>query len=144
MAKKIIIDANRITECATEDPDCDHAPVAKRLFENRTTTIQAVVGGKLLREYLKCNAAWRRIKTLEQAGRLLRFSSAEVDEIATDIEKQGDLKSDDPHVLALAQKSGSRTLFSHDTDLIDDFTNPKLLKPRGSVYKRAEHEHLLR
>ena len=47
--------------------------------------------------------------------------------------------SDDPHVVALAQLSGARLLYSNDTDLMQDFRNRNLIdRPRGRIYSTDE------
>ena len=61
-------------------------------------------------------------------------------------------KSDDHHVIALAQLSGARLLYSNDSALHDDFGNKSLIdQPRGRIYSTKEsstfrnvHRHLLR
>jgi hypothetical protein len=55
-----------------------------------------------------------------------------------------ELRSNDPHVIALARASGARTLCSRDRELHKDFKNPALVNdPRGSVYQSPSHRHLL-
>ena len=50
-------------------------------------------------------------------------------------------KSNDSHVLALAQISGARLLYSNDTDLQQDFKNGGLInRPRGKVYSTRESQ----
>ena len=39
--------------------------------------------------------------------------------------------SNDSHIVALAIVSGARVVVSRDQALAEDFTNPKLLKPKG-------------
>lgn len=52
-------------------------------------------------------------------------------------------KSDDEHVIALAQVSGARLLYSDDSDLQDDFRDPKLISnPRGRVYTTLRHQDI--
>ena len=48
---------------------------------------------------------------------------------------RGAVKSDDPHIIALAQVSGARLLYSNDKSLQQDFKNKDLINnPRGKVY----------
>ena len=55
-----------------------------------------------------------------------------------------DLRSDDPHVLALARATGARLLHTGDRDLMADFKNKKFLaQPRGKVYSTAANARLL-
>ncbi len=54
------------------------------------------------------------------------------------------LRSDDPHIVALALSSGCRLLFTHDQLLIDDFTDVDIVpRPRGKIFKYAAHVKLL-
>ena len=60
------------------------------------------------------------------------------DEVDTQTEKlkdDGKYKSDDPHILALAQLSDVRLLYTNDGDLQQDFGDKNLIdNPRGKVY----------
>lgn len=48
--------------------------------------------------------------------------------------------SDDEHIIALAQISGARLLYSNDGDLHKDFRNKNLIdNPRGKVYSTREN-----
>ena len=54
------------------------------------------------------------------------------------------LKSNDPHVLALARYTGTRLLFTGDSQLIQDFKNSEVInKPRGKVYSNSTNANLL-
>ena len=51
--------------------------------------------------------------------------------------------SDDQHVIALAQVSGARLLFSNEPNLHRDFKSKRLIdKPRGKVYSNKESKDL--
>jgi hypothetical protein len=93
-------------------------------------------------ELCKVGAVQRLLVALSRAGRLRRFD--ELDE--RKLSHRADVRSNDPHVLALAVASGARTLVTSDGDLTTDFRNPKIIHgPRGSVYQHpAKHGHLLR
>lgn len=53
------------------------------------------------------------------------------------------LRSDDPHVIALAIESGARLLYSHDRLLQQDFGDATLIdNPRGKVYSTAVNHNL--
>ena len=54
------------------------------------------------------------------------------------------VKSDDPHILALARHTGTRLLYTVDSKLIKDFKNNELIhNPKGKVYSRAKNANLL-
>ena len=109
-----------------------------------------VAGGKLLEELNRTSAReWARQAVL--AGLIRNVNNAEVD-ARTEV-LRGSCNSDDPHVIALAQVSGARLLYSNDRDLHRDFGNKRLIdKPRGKVYSTLEggghlqesHKKLLR
>ena len=111
-----------------------------------------MVGGKLLEE-LDGNAifkGWR--STAAQYGRVRRVSDQTVQARTAELQASRSCKSNDPHVIALAQLSGARLLYSNDSDLHEDFGNGALVnQPRGRVYstKKSQsfgraHKHLLK
>ena len=95
-----------------------------------------VVGGKLLEE-LETSARGFR----EWASRASTYGKVRIidaDRVAArtaQVEREGIYTSDDPHVLALAQVSGARLLYSNDENLQQDFKKKRLIdNPRGKVY----------
>ena len=99
-----------------------------------------VVGGKLLEELNRTSAReWARQAL--NAGLIRSLSASKVEERTQTLQNEGSYKSNDPHVLALAQVSGARLLYSNDRDLQRDFQNRKLIdSPRGKVYSTLEHQ----
>ena len=62
-----------------------------------------------------------------------------------ELKKAGVCQSDDAHVIALAQVSNARLLYTRDRNLQQDFKNKGLLdNPRGKIYSAPSHKHLLR
>jgi hypothetical protein len=60
------------------------------------------------------------------------------------VKKRGYCTCDDEHIIALALVSRARLLCSNDQNLVEDFTNRKIInKPRGKVYKNSKHKHLI-
>lgn len=98
-----------------------------------------VVGGQLRQELGSSNAA-RWLQELDRADRLTRVDDSRVDRQAARLRSvpasdPGSCRSDDHHVIALAQISGARLLFSNDKDLHKDFKNRQLIdQPTGTVY----------
>jgi hypothetical protein len=139
----LIIDANCAPETLTPEPSQDFAPVADAIV-NRGAKI--ALGGKKLRsEYEKLPKVWRFIVALEKAGRVISCPDAEIDAIQEVLSTSGALKSDDPHIIALAQVSGARLLCSRDQALHTDFGSKELVSnPRGKVYQTKTHARLLR
>ena len=111
-----------------------------------------VVRGKLRKE-LSGSAEFRLWwQQAQLAGRAKSFDDAEIEKQTRKVERSGGYRSDDPHVLALAQISGVRLLFTNDRDLQQDFGNSKLIgPPGGKIYTTRKtrtfgkaHKSLLR
>ena len=66
----------------------------------------------------------------------------EVDTQTEELKDDGEYKSDDPHILALAQVSGVRLLYTNDRPLHGDFGNKRLIdNPRGKVYSTLKNKN---
>jgi predicted nucleic acid-binding protein len=136
----LIIDSN-IVHKVFLSPDPDYQPLKKAL-DDRGATL--VYGGELRREYLKMAKFIKRLRLLDQSGAAKIFPDALIDSHTGAVVAAGGYKSNDPHVLALAIVTGARLLCSDDDALSDDFKNKKLIdNPRGNVYRRAAHAHLI-
>lgn len=87
---------------------------------------------------------WKHFKRraeLWQSGKLKFVDSQKVSSQEKKLEETPKLRSNDTHVIALAQVAGIKLLVtSGDRALQTDFKNII----RGKVYKYAKHEHLLR
>ena len=136
----VIIDANVVVAAVLPPVDSDFHPIQAALVAGRA---RIVVGGKLRREYLRVRKLQPVLQELVRGGRARLIPDATVD-IAEAI-LAGACRSDDPHIVALAQVSGARLLCSDDGDLCTDFKNPALLSnPRGAVYRNPTHQPLIR
>ena len=102
-----------------------------------------VVGGKLLEELRNSGDGFRRwARQAGLAGRLKKLNDREVQESTVEIENNEKIKSDDPHVLAVARIGGARLLYSNDQDLHKDFGNGLLIdNPRGKVYSTLKGQN---
>ena len=99
-----------------------------------------VAGGKLVAE-LDGTPAREWLRQAQNAGRVARVNDEEVNARAAQLEDQQRCKSNDPHVIALAQVSGARLLYSNDTTLHADFKDRSLIdNPRGRVYSTKENK----
>ncbi len=98
-----------------------------------------MVGGKLLLELDKTPARdWIRQAIL--SGRTRLEDSSLIAERASELTDNRLCKSDDTHVIALAQISGARLLYSNDSNLQRDFKTKSLVdNPRGRVYTTVIH-----
>ena len=102
-----------------------------------------VVGGEKLEKELDRVPKFRMWAIQAQlSGRLINKGKDRIDQEAKKIKENSGLQSDDPHIIALAQVSGARLLFSNDKDLQDDFGNPAIINnPRGKVYSTLKNEN---
>lgn len=144
-----IVDAN----IASEVFGSKTCPASERFLEwiNKGRG-RLVVGGKLLEELDKVSGFREWAQSARLAGIMKTENEGKVTGRAEQIWATGMCHSDDPHVVALAQVSGARLLYSNDKDLHQDFTSKKLVdNPRGKVYSTNEdkdftrvHQRLLR
>lgn len=135
----LIIDINIFHKVLKTDPE--FKPICTRL---KRSTIELAYGGKLAEEYFKDNDIKRYLVKLDQAGVAKKYNKKDVNDETAHVKAMKSCVSDDEHIIALARISGARILCSRDTALQKDFQNKKLIdNPRGSIYKRANHEHLL-
>ena len=112
-------------------------PPAGRAFFDRIDSgrVRLVVGGRLRRELDRSEAFQQWRLEAERAGRITLLDDDAVDETARQLAQKNACRSDDEHVVAVAQLSGARLLYSNDAKLQDDFTDKALVdRPRGKVY----------
>ena len=130
----------------------DNRPEAGERFLERLNsgTLRLVVSRKLLAE-LNYGKAKQWVQQGISAGIVQQESTGTVDEREEQLSRDGNCLSNDIHVIALAQISGARLLYSNDRALHADFGNKLLIdRPRGKVYSTNErkdftnaHERLL-
>jgi hypothetical protein len=135
----LIIDANVANLVFSADPHEDFQPIWDALQNSRAV---AVYGGRLAEEYAMLEKIRRLLLELNRRGALRKVGDEQVIAATEDFAKKA-IRSDDPHILGLAQVSTVRLLCSRDQDLHVDFTNPALLHPKGSVYQTRHHSHLI-
>ena len=145
-----IVDANVVSEVFGSNLP----PAGEKFFDwlNKGSG-RLVVGGKLLEELEQSSADFRRWgQEAQLAGKMRIVNKSEVDARTEQIQNKGTIRSNDPHVIALAQVSGARLLYSNDGNLQRDFKNKSLIDdPRGKVYSTSEggsfqrsHDRLLK
>ena len=95
-----------------------------------------VIGGKNEDELTQNSPGFRHWKSeLQRAGRMTIKNKVEVNNRTEELKKNNSCSSNDEHVVALAQVSGARLLYSNDNDLQQDFNNYRLVRsPRGKVF----------
>ena len=123
----IIIDANRSGDFSL--PATYHAPEILRRVRDKK--LRVAVGGRLLKELMNTKlrdliVEWNR------SGRLRRIDDEIVDQEELAVNHMN-ISSDDSHILALARVSNERFLYTQDGNLINDFTNVRILRPKGKI-----------
>ncbi len=125
-----IIDANAASEVF--GPKRPEAGV--KFFEwLNTGRGKLVVGGKLRDELGRVSKFQEWALEATRSGRILSTNAEKVATKTEEIKNAATCKSNDPHVLALAQVSGARLLYSNDSHLHSDFKR-LIDKPRGKIY----------
>lgn len=138
----IIIDANVASLAFRDHLHADARPVRDWIDSGDG---RVVYGGQLAQELFEIEAGRRWLLQATRAGRAIQVPDADVSRKQTEIDRSGLCESDDSHVIALAQVSGARLLYSNDTRLHRDFRNRHLIsRPRGSIYQTLDHADLLR
>lgn len=146
-----IVDANVVSEVFGSNLP----PAGEKFFDwlNKGSG-RLIVGGKLLEELEQGSADFRRWgREAQLAGKMKIVDKSKVDAKTEQIQNEGAIRSDDPHVIALAQVSRARLLYSNDRNLQKDFDNKRLIDaPRGKVYStlsgggsfQRRHDRLLK
>lgn len=124
-----IVDANAAHEVFHESPI--RPPAGRGFFDwIRKGDGRLVVGGKL-REELHRAGLRNWMRTARQAGHIRLVDDESVDRRAEELDDEGVCQSNDSHVVALAEISGARLLYTNDRRLQGDFTR---LLQKGRVY----------
>lgn len=128
-----IVDRNTVGEFLKQKHDA-----AKGFYQWLVNQGNIVVGGEELREalYERSDAKERQfVGELRSAGKIIEKKDSKVEKRAIELREIDLCVSDDEHIIALAQISGARLLYSNDGDLHKDFRNKNLIdNPRGKVY----------
>ncbi len=100
-----------------------------------------VAGGDLFEELCKIQKFQDWWKTALLAGRARRMDDGEVGDRTKELKRQDLCQSNDEHVVALAQISEARLLYSNDQALQKDFKNTSLIAdPPGRVYSTKQNK----
>lgn len=81
------------------------------------------------------------MRTLYQADKLKYVPAQEVEKKVDELRNEKKIKSNDPHIIALAIVAGVKVLVSSDQTLHQDFKNRNLVG--GKVYQNRNHARLL-
>ncbi|MCY3664134.1 MAG: PIN domain-containing protein [Gemmatimonadetes bacterium] len=138
-----IVDANVVSEIFGSNLP----PAGEKFFDwlNQGSGL-LVVGGKLLEELEKSSADFRLWgREAQLAGKMKIVNKSEVDARTKQLQSAAAIRSNDPHVIALAQVSGARLLYSNDGNLQKDFNDKRLIDaPRGKVYSTSVNKSFQR
>ncbi|MCY4227537.1 MAG: PIN domain-containing protein [Gammaproteobacteria bacterium] len=113
----------------------------RKWLDSGSSALALVSGGKLADE-LKGNAHFRGwSRTAIQYGRFRLVDRAEVETQAAKLRQSRACISDDEHIIALAQISHARLLFSNDANLHKDFKDKSLIHdPEGKIYSTLKNK----
>ena len=128
-----IIDSNIVHEIFGES-----RPEAGKKFLNwiESGKVQLVVGGTLFQELKGASQNFRKwTKSAFSTGKIILENGERVMEREKELQETKVCSSNDLHIIALAQLSGARLLYSNDKKLQQDFKNRQLINnPRGKIY----------
>ena len=138
----IIVDTNKLGAFLADPPDDDSRPIHKWL-ERGAGSIVYSTGGKFTKE-IRGRRARAKLTNYVRAGRAKLIPGSLFADDERDLKARADLRSDDPHVLALARAAGVRLLYTADRNLISDFKDRNFIdRPRGKVYSSTRNANLL-
>ena len=126
-----VLDANIAGELFATEPK----PIADRFFQWMKSGGRLVVGGRQWVELVENRRARAWLLPAITKGQVRKLNTAAVDSRTKQLSTHPDLRSNDPHVLAVALLGEARLLYSNDEALQDDFRDPALIPPpSGRVY----------
>ncbi len=128
-----IVDANVASEVFGTNPS--EAGMKFFLWIDSNPNGRLAVGGKLLEELNRVLGFQQWAREAVLSGKVRSINKGQVDKREEDLKKESVCSSNDHHIIALAQVSGARLLYSNDKKLQQDFKDKKLIdEPRGKVY----------
>ena len=137
----IIVDANKLGDFLADPVSEDSRPIHDWLNRGRGSIVYST-DGRFAKEIQ--GRARARLAVYARAGRATLIPGSRFADDERNLETRANLRSDDPHVLALARAAGVRLLYTADSDLISDFKDKKVIDhPRGKVYSGAGNAALL-
>ena len=135
----MIVDASRLGLFLAEPVHEDSVPIQRWLDEKGGRIVYSTAG-KFADEVI--GRARTRLAAYSRAGKAMYVPRERFQEDARTLAPQ--IRSNDPHVIALARAAGVRLLYTGDSALRDDFKDKRFIdQPRGKVYSRASNANLL-
>lgn len=129
--------------CATLDADCLHEVFGSGDRPEPGTKFhdwlekhgKLVVGGPLREELGRSNNFLKWYRQAILSGLATEFNDRIVNEKTEKLINEGSCQSNDAYIIAIAQVSNVRLLYSNDGNLNSDFQNSNLINnPRGKIY----------
>ena len=137
----IIVDTNKLGAFLADPADEDSRPIRKWLDRGAGSIVYST-SGKFAQEIQGRVRA--RLAGYARAGKAKLIPESRFADDERNLKAHPDLRSDDPHVLALARAAGVRLLYTADRNLISDFTDKRFIdQPRGKVYSSKRNARRL-
>ena len=135
----IVLDANMFGEF--RDPANENMEPVWNWLRKKNGKI-AYSNTKKFEEEWERGGVTNLIKLLRQSGQLKEILPQGVEAKENELNRTGAIRSDDPHIIALAIIANVKVLVSNDKTLHEDFKNRNLVG--GRVYQTKSHSRLLR
>ena len=135
----VILDVNNIGKF-NEPADEDMKPVWNWL-EQQNGKIAYASTKKFEEEWEKGGGIQLK-RELQRRNKLKEIPPQEVEAKENELNRTGTIRSNDPHIIALAIIANVKVLVSNDRRLHEDFKNRNLVG--GRVYQTKSHSRLLR
>ena len=137
----IIVDTNKFGDLLADPVSEDSRPIHDWLNRGRGSIVYST-DGRFATEIQ--GRARAKLADYVRAGRAMLIPGSRFADDERNLKTRTNLRSDDPHVLALARAAGVRLLYTADRDLILDFKDKRVIDhPRGKVYSGAHNAALL-
>ena len=133
----VILDTNSVSEVLGQEKSTPGADFFNWIMKGG---IKLVVGKTLLGELSRGSRFRNWYSNAFRTGKAVRISSKDDDEAekrCKQLLQQGKCKSNDQHIIALAQISGARLLYTHDDKLKPDFKD----FAKGRIYPLGESDN---
>lgn len=135
----IIIDANMFSDYC--DQGKDNMEPVRNWMREKGNKIAYSPTGKIEKELNRHRGMRAMIDTYDGYGKVKVIDKKKVEDKIKELKRKR-IKSDDPHIIALAQASGTTLLVTKDDNLASDFKNRDLIK-NGKIYKGKRNKRLL-
>ena len=136
-----ILDANVVHEVFGDNPSASGAAFLDWIEDGNG---KLAVGGKLTRELSNAGTTKfnRWLRQARLATHVIVIGKSRIEQYIEILDEEDQCESNDRHVVAVAQISGARLLYSNDKALQRDFKNKKLIdEPRGKIYETSRNEN---